>query len=336
MAAAPGPQAVVGRRAAREAAAWMVRLQGGEAVAEAALAHWRARSPENELAWQRAQQLRGHLGGVDPALALATLDRPERGDRRRALKALAMMAAAVPAAWSVSRTPRWHEWTADHRTAVGERRAIALPDGSRVHLNTATALDVRFDGQARRLVLVAGEIWIETEPDPAGRPFFVETGEGRVRALGTRFVVRQQAGATSVGVFEHAVEIRPAAGGEAAVRHLAAGEQAQFTPLGVMPSVAIDERQATGWLHGVLYADRLPLDRFVAELGRYRAGWLRCDPRVAGLRISGAFQLQDHERVLAALPATLPVSVRYRTPYWATVTVPEGGEGIEGTTPPAE
>ena len=54
------------------------------------------------------------------------------------------------------------------------------------------------------------------------------------------------------------------------------------------------------------------LDAFAAELGRYRPGLLRCDPAVAPLRVSGAFQLHDTDAVLAALPATLPVSVRYR------------------------
>ena len=53
--------------------------------------------------------------------------------------------------------------------------------------------------------------------------------------------------------------------------------------------------------------------------GRYRPGLLRCDPAVAPLRVSGAFQLHDTDAVLAALPATLPVSVRYRTSYWVTI-----------------
>jgi transmembrane sensor len=45
---------------------------------------------------------------------------------------------------------------------------------------------------------------------------------------------------------------------------------------------------------------------------------------VAGLRISGAFQLQDTDAVLAALPSTLPVQVRYRSAYWVTIVPREG------------
>ena len=63
----------------------------------------------------------------------------------------------------------------------------------------------------------------------------------------------------------------------------------------------------------------MPLAEFLGELGRYRHGWLRCRPEVARLLISGAFQLDNSERILAALPATLPVQVEYRTRYWVTV-----------------
>ena len=61
------------------------------------------------------------------------------------------------------------------------------------------------------------------------------------------------------------------------------------------------------------------LDAFAAELARYRAGIVRCDPDVADLRISGAFQLNNTDSVLQALPALLPVQVTYRTSYWVTL-----------------
>jgi transmembrane sensor len=61
------------------------------------------------------------------------------------------------------------------------------------------------------------------------------------------------------------------------------------------------------------------LDAFVAELGRYRHGLLRCDPAVAGLRLTGAFQLADTEAVLHNLAQLLPVQLLYRTRYWVTL-----------------
>src|SRR5690606_11580505 len=81
-------------------------------------------------------------------------------------------------------------WTADYRTATGEQRRSVLADGTQLQLNTASAVDVAYDANSRRLVLREGEILITTAPDPAGRPFFVQTPQGIVQALGTRFSVR--------------------------------------------------------------------------------------------------------------------------------------------------
>ena len=50
------------------------------------------------------------------------------------------------------------------------------------------------------------------------------------------------------------------------------------------------------------------------ELSRYRPGLLRVEPQVAGLRLSGAFQLDDTDTVLDSLARMLPIDVLYRTP----------------------
>ncbi|MFD2980294.1 iron dicitrate transport regulator FecR, partial [Klebsiella pneumoniae] len=73
------------------------------------------------------------------------------------------------------------------------------------------------------------------------------------------------------------------------------------------------------WSNGLLVANRQRLDDFLAELGRYRQGWLRCDPAIAGLRISGTFSIDDTDSALRALEASLPVQRLERTRYWVTV-----------------
>lgn len=70
----------------------------------------------------------------------------------------------------------------------------------------------------------------------------------------------------------------------------------------------------------MLYAEEMRLADVLSEIGRYRSGVLRCDPAVADLRVSGAFQLEDTDRVLAVLAQTLPVRLDARTRYWVTVT----------------
>ncbi|MCM8565948.1 hypothetical protein [Thauera linaloolentis] len=73
------------------------------------------------------------------------------------------------------------------------------------------------------------------------------------------------------------------------------------------------------WTDGVLVARQMRLADAVAEIGRYRSGWLRCDPAVADWRISGVFQLGDTDLALAALGEALPLRIRHYSRYWVMV-----------------
>lgn len=69
----------------------------------------------------------------------------------------------------------------------------------------------------------------------------------------------------------------------------------------------------------MLLADNQRLEDFLTELSRYRHGYLGCDPRIADLRVVGAFPLADTERVLDALAATLPVRIERRMAWWVSL-----------------
>lgn len=315
------PDTAPSRAALREAAQWLVRLNSGQARPDdwQALAAWRAQDAANEAAWQRAERLSRTFGAVPAGLGLPVLAQAERSaavNRRAALRVLALVGTVAPAAYLGWRHMPWQQWAAEHRTATGERRSVTLADGSEVLLNTASALDVAFDANERLLRLRAGEVLITTAKDSAARSFRVETPGGWLRALGTRFAVRLlDEGAVHLAVAEGAVEVTPHQGAQ---RVLQAGSQCRFTASGVQASTALGE-QALAWAQGVLYADGMRLDDFAAELARYRPGVVRCDPAVAALRISGAFQLNDTEYILAMLRETLPVQVVTRTRYWITL-----------------
>ena len=198
-------------------------------------------------------------------------------------------------------------------------RRIALADGTQLVLNTASAVDVDYTPAQRVLWLRAGEILLTTGQDPAPvrRPFLVQTTQGVLRALGTRFMVRDEGARVRVAVYEGAVEVRPAREG-ANPLVLAAGEQTVFSAEGAAAPVSADPLAAS-WADGMLAARNWRLADLVAELGRYRHGVLRCDPAVAGLRVSGAFPLNDIDASLRLLEKTLPVRVSQVTPWWITV-----------------
>lgn len=316
--ALPGPldPAVV-----RRAAEWMARLWSGEASDQdrAACERWRAQHPDHERAWNRLQSFEDKLHALPREAARHALREPVRTGRRRALQLLGLTAAVAGIAAALRGTEAWQLAASDHSTRTGEIREIALPDGTRVVLGTATAIDLRFDAHERRLVLRAGEILVTTAPDPAGahRPFRVHSRQGSVEALGTRFIVRQEAEASRVAVFEGAVAVRPARAPEAMVRVGAGQGTVFFADRAQAPDAVADS--AAAWTRGVLVAEDMRVADFVAELARYRPGVLRCDPEVAELRVTGVFSLRDTDRALENLALALPVSAAYRTRYWVTV-----------------
>jgi len=303
----------------KEAADWALAFrydQPGEAERRA-FESWQTSSPAHGAAWAQVQSVFQTFEQVPTEIgkgALQALNRKQ--SRRRSLQLLGGLFVAGPAAWLA-----WRQapvWTADIATATGEQRSLALPDGSRLVLNTASAVDIAFTASERRLRLRAGEILIETQPDPTNtdRPFLVDSVCGVVQALGTRFSVRKLGeGNCRVAVFEHAVAVKLLIGES---RILQAGEQADFGPLQIEESRPVDAAQAL-WENGMLLARDMRLGDVVAELARHRPGVLRCDPSVAELRVTGAISLKDTDAALSLLASNLPLQIELRTPYWVTV-----------------
>lgn len=303
---------------ARQAAEWFLLLQSDEATAgdREKADRWRRAAPGHEEAWQRAERIMSRVQALPPGLAMPVLERG--GRRRRIVGQLALLIAASPLAWLGWREADSRGYLADHRTATGERRDLVLADGTALSLNTATAIDVRFDADLRLVRLVQGEILVTTAGAAASRPFFVATRQGRIQALGTRFLVRDAGPHCLVAVFEGATEIRPAAASFASPLVIEAGQQCRFDAAGAEPVEATSPRLA-GWSKGLLQVDDMRLADFLADLGRYRPGHLGWDPAVADLRITGSFQLRDTDAVLASLAQALPVRIGRRTNYWVTV-----------------
>lgn len=304
-----------------EAAHWLARAHASDFSEDEQreLVRWRNRSAQHEHVWQRAEKLRSQLNSVPQVIGKAVLERPRPArSRRQVLRAVAWALATPSLGWLAYRQLPWQSWTADYKTAKGEFRTVTLADGSLIRLNTATALKVRIDLEARRIRQLAGEALIETSHAAAyaTQPFTVETEDGRMQALGTRFIVRKFDHGTLLTVLEGAVRVTATGSGDSAVVH--AGEQMRFNGFHREP-VTLAAPQADAWAQGILYAESMRLQDFLAELGRYREGILYCDPRVADQRVSGTYQLRDTDRILALLAQTLPVQVSRRTRYWVTV-----------------
>jgi transmembrane sensor len=302
----------------KRALEWQVAMWSGEISAQgrASFARWLAADAQHARAWCDVQRVDGLFAGVPRRVGARVLR--TAGARRNLLRGIAWLGAGALLAGAVRETPLWQAAAADHATRTGERRQIQLADGTRVMLNTASAIDVRFDHRQRLVVLRHGEIHVATAPDGSlpKRAFRVQTRHGMLEALGTRFVVRDEPRHAELAVLDGAVEIRPR---DAQLqRRIDAGEQAAFDAGAIGPTRTFDSL-AAAWTRGMLVAERERLADFLARLARYRVGVVRCDPAVADLRLSGVYPLDDIDRVFAALGRALPVRVTHTTPYWVSV-----------------
>ena len=313
------------RVALEQAVQWYTLLQSGSAGPQDHLGwqQWLQQATANQWAWAQIERLQQRLQGVPAAVAGRTLDlagQARHNSRRSVLKGVALMLGGSSLGWLGVEQFENGAWLADYHTQVGQRLPVALADGGQLMLNTDSAADVRYDAHQRLIQLRRGEVMVTTAGDPAGRPFFVQTAHGRVQALGTRFSVRLLEGQTQVAVFEHQVRIAPLHG---APLLLQPGQYSHFSATGAAPVRQLADQQ-DAWTQGLLVANEQRLDTLLAELGRYRSGWLRCDPAIAGLRVSGTFPVDDSDKALRAITSVLPVSIVRRTRYWVTVSALHG------------
>lgn len=303
------------RRLAREAAQWLALQDAGEmdADAERRLQGWRARSAAHEALWQRAEQLRRRFAQVPAPVGLSCLDRPDP-QRRKLLGQTLTLAACAPLAWLTYRELPIERWRADLATAIGERRGLALADGSRLQLNTDSAVNIRYGASLLEVDLLQGEMALD------GRgPLRVRTRHGHLDADGASLCVRDGDERCLVSVQRGELRVQPRLGRE---RRLVAGERAWLSTAGVEGVHAFDTH-LPGWQQGVLIVENQPLGQFLRELQRYRPGLLRWPASLERLAVTGTFMLDDTDRILALLAASLPLRMQYRTRYWVTLSARE-------------
>ncbi|OWQ85674.1 hypothetical protein CDN99_21575 [Roseateles aquatilis] len=283
---------------------------------------WIDADPSHAAAWQRVEALNARLRQLDEQVDRGAASRAlqamqtRRPARRRGLKLLGAMGVLGATGWLTMRTEPWQNWIADAHTATGERRDLVLADGTRLWLDTDTAVQVRYDETERRVRLLRGEVLVETGHDPAGRPWLLALAEGELRPMGTRFSVRRDDGQCRLAVFSGRVDVRPTAAPSGRV--LAPGELVRFTRDG-LGDTAVAAPTLDAWTRGMLVADGLPLAAVCRELRRYQHAVISCADEVASLRVVGAFPLDAPERTFDALTRTLPVRVTRPLPWWIRI-----------------
>jgi transmembrane sensor len=289
-------------RARDEAASWFARLNRRSVPLESLedFRTWR-QDPANraayravEATWRDSAAL-ANDADINAALT-AALERPARSRRPSWAWPAALSTAGVAVLAMVAVLAFGPGAT--YASRVGEQRLVRLDDGTAVRLDTDTKIAVAFRGGERRVQLARGQAFFDVAHDPS-RPFIVEAGAMRVRAIGTRFDVRRDGAEARVTLVEGIVQIRDL-GARANAFTLKAGEQASLGQ--TVSHTTADVPQATSWTSGRVVFQGLPLAQAIDEVNRYTPHKIRLVAQgVAAVPVTGSFKTGDVDAFVSAV-----------------------------------
>lgn len=269
----------------------------------------------------------------------ATAQRWLGGDKKRSVglriaAAVGAIAVALTAAYQLA--PFGYR-PGEYKTDIGHQRMVELEDHSRVALDAATRLRVRYTKDARLIELLNGQAQFSVAKDPA-RPFKVEAGDHTVIALGTVFTVEYVDSQISVAMLEGKVAVLsqddsagkiqpppvavPPSGGTTrsgnpqapgGIIELKAGEALRVQGSGramIIPKA--DLEAATAWREGKVIFHEEPLGEAVRRLNRYSQLQIEIDDGdLAAMQVSGVFEAGNAQAFVEAVQAYLPATAVY-------------------------
>lgn len=301
----------------QQAALWAVKMAERSLTddEERAMAAWREADPQHADALIQAQQLWLMLGTLPratptareadgPSATVVPLPVPPAASVRPRWRSWATAAVVVLASLPVllMLPDAWLRWQADYYTAAGEIRQVTLPDGSRVDLDSRSAIELHFNAGERRVTLLSGNAWFTVAPlsSRETRPFRVEANGGVTQALGTQFSVDLDGSGADVAVHEHSVRVSYK--GQSLVLDEQQGARYADNRLTRRP---VSPAQFA-WRRGWLIIDGLPVGEAVAQINRYQSQRvIVVNPALRKRTVSGAFALKEPERAVETLRQTL-------------------------------
>jgi transmembrane sensor len=311
------------RKALEEAAGWRLRLTRDPSLASSAeYLRWHS-DPRNAGAREAVGKAWSSVGAVDAAPEMLELRRQALARLRRVgasrwgmrkMRAGAAAAALVIGVIGAAALYLNLHLPTYYKTDIGERRIVALPDGSRISMDSDTRVHLTYQKMARSITLDRGRSRFDVAHD-SSRPFTVTVGPQTVVAVGTSFDVERLQSRVLITLIQGQVVIKGAgtAAPTATTRQaqdsiaLKAGEQL-VVARNVRPAiVAADLQAARAWEAGLLLFRDEPLGDAVARVNRYAAHPIQIDPSIASIRISGVFNAGDIGSFVSGVTSYFPV-----------------------------
>jgi transmembrane sensor len=171
-------------------------------------------------------------------------------------------------------------------TAPGEKRVVALADGTRIELNGGTTLHLDRN-DLRVATLESGQAIFAVRHDD-GKAFVLHSGGLAVQDVGTVFDVSRNGARLDVAVAEGAVSFQP---GREAILVKAGNALVAYEDVDqvVMSKVAVDA--VGGWRKGRLTFNATPLADVAQAIRRANGADIRFDPGLSVHSFTGMLQL---------------------------------------------
>jgi len=197
-----------------------------------------------------------------------------------------------------------------------------LADDSVLHLDTDSAVTIRYSETERLVTLNSGQADFEVAHDPH-RAFRVLAGSAEIFDIGTQFDVRLERDSTVVTVVEGRIAVEPSSTQDKHATNssrthpqsplqLGPDQQLRVTQ-GEWPAtpMAVDAQRTTSWLRREIVFDQEPLERVAAEYNRYAPKPIEITtPALKSLEITGAFATDDPDAFVAFLRSLEGVRVQ--------------------------
>ena len=197
-------------------------------------------------------------------------------------------------------------------TGLGEKRVIALDDGSQIELNGETQITLSKD-DPRFAVLDHGEALFTVVHDDRD-PFIVEVGDAVVQDAGTVFNIIRSGESTEVGVAEGLVIYNP----DAEKVALAPGSGLRVAGRGRVPETFLISAAAVGsWNRNQLTYNDASMGRIAADLSRSLGQKISVDTPAKSMRFTGTINLtNDVGQFFGETASVLGVSAKRTKNGW--------------------
>ena len=306
-----------------EAARWRSKLTSDPSVGNSAEFRQWCADPCNSKAREAVEKASFAIASVHATPEVLELRRQavarlhEAGSQRRNRRRRVVGAAAAALVIGVGVAALYisQGWltTSIYKTDIGERRIVALPDGSRISMDSATTIQVTYEKTARSITLERGRSRFDVAHDP-NRPFTVTAGPKTVVAVGTSFDVERLQSSVLITLIQGQVVIKSAAELTTPANRLAEqpislkpGEELVVST-NVQPAVVTaDPQVARAWESGRLFFRDEALGDAVARVNRYTDHPISIDPSIASIRVSGVFNAGDVSSFVSAVTSYFPV-----------------------------